>query len=275
MADITSIKQNIRQDKETLVGIPGAIMRALVEYRNGINAIGSNADLSATGRSAAVPRYVNALNSTLDNLETKAIKARDGLTRTLAAVDVTPILPTDRLTLGEIQAQRTWERLKPLLSGGDLLSIAIQTEKAADRKDTFAFKAFYEELPAFMELNGQGNDAINTALDEVTKTEFPILPEDRQFVRQEWGALIRGYGNIEADFYSARKEIETEQEGAFIVEYDGRVAIKFDGTNVLYQSDARPDLAQKQRPVEYKDYRKVDPDFWGKTAAQQYAQQYG
>ena len=273
MADITSIKQNIRQDKETLVGIPGAIMRALVEYRNGINAIGSNADLSATGRAGAIPKYVDLLNSKLDTLETKAIKARDDLTRTLASVDVPPLMPTDKMTLAEVQTQRTWERLSPLLNGGDLLAIAVQAVKAVERKDTLAFKAFYEELPALMELNGLGNDTINTALDEVTKTEFPILPEERQFARQEWGELIRGYGNIEADFYSARKEIENEQKGAFVVEYDGRVAIKFDGANVVYQGDARPDLYP--RPREYKDYRKVDPVFWGKTAAQQYAAQYG
>jgi len=211
-AEAQRLAERMRPDLETLRRAAAKVAALVVRLRNDVHQ--AQADNTWRMTPAGMAEIENGIrNRTLqaiDSLEQECQTAKASIERALAAVEQRPEGDSQTRILEELQEQRAWARIRPILDRLDGLAlierIGSLAKQAAEAGDDATLRALEAEVPAFLEAKGLVSYT-RPVLETIAQVWLPHKPPAaRQAikVRQE---LEQGWPRLIAAFQQARHEV--------------------------------------------------------------------
>ncbi len=205
------LADRLRPDLETLRGATARVAALIVAMRNEVHQ--AQADNAWRMTPAGMAEIENGIrNRTLqaiDSLEQECQAAKASIERALAAAEQRPEGDPQARILAELQEQRAWARIRPVLDRLDgpalIERIGSLAKQAAEAGDDATLRALEAEVAAYLEAKGVASYT-RAVLNTIAQVRLPHLPPAARLaikVRQEWEL---GWPRLLAAFQQARHE---------------------------------------------------------------------
>ena len=221
-AEAQRLAEQLRPDLETLRGAPARVAALVVAMRNEVHQ--AQADNTWRMTPAGMAEIENGIRNralqAIDSLEQECQTAKASIERRLAEAEQRPEGDPQARILEELQEQRAWSRIRPILDRLDgpalIERIGSIAKSAAEVGDEATLRALEAEVPAFLEAKGLVS-YIRPVLDTIAQVRLPHLPPAaRQAikVRQE---MEQGWPRLVAAFQQARREASGQGGTALVL----------------------------------------------------------
>lgn len=205
------LADKLRPDLETVRGAPAKAADLVVAMRNEVH----QAQIDNTWRltPAGVAEIENGIRNralqALDDLEQSCQAAKERMERALRDAEARPEGDAQSRILAELQEQRAWGRIRPLLERLEtsmlVQRIADLAAQAAERGDDATLRALESETPGYLDYRGVSSLA-TAALDGIGRARAPHLTPAGRLAVQVRQELAVGWPRLVAAIQQARRE---------------------------------------------------------------------